>query len=524
MQQYWQAVLDNLGDEVIVIDRDLQVKWVNAAVRQNAGGRVSPIGQPCYVVSHHVRQPCQSPDCVCPVPAVLAAGEPVRVTHFHPNGSNGEGRYVEIVASPLRDETGQIQQVVEVLRDVTEQQNLREALLRRNRELSVLNAVVMAASQSLDLEQIMQTALDEVLRLTGLDVGAIFLMRRHTEELELLTQRCLSPEATEAMARLRLSAAPCGGAVETGQPVVVADVCKYRGSKWAALKGDGLRSLVHVPLLTRGAALGSLCLGTRTPRHFGREELALLSAIGSQIAIAVDNARLYKDLDRKKQMRRELLRQLITVQEDERRRIARGLHDDTCQALTALLYSLETAAEVDDFGEVGSMLMRMWELTQHTLEGVYKLIHDLRPTLLDHLGLFTTLREYADRRLQLMGIRVHMEQIGSVRRLPSPIETALLRIVQEAISNIAEHSGATNAWITFDFQEASVVLTVEDDGIGFDPDEVAQSTDLKRGLGLLGMQERVNLVDGEITISSMPAAGTTVVIRVPMSAGEGSHG
>jgi signal transduction histidine kinase len=523
MQEYWQAVLDNLGDEVIVIDRDLQVKWVNAAVRQNAGGRVSPIGQPCYVVSHHVKQPCQSPDCICPVPTVFATGESVRVTHFHPNG-DGEGRYVEIVASPLRDQAGQIRQVVEVLRDVTEQQNLRETLLRRNRELSVLNAVVMAVSQSLDLEQIMQTALDEVLRLTGLDVGAIFLMRRHTEELELLTQRCLSPEATEAMARLRLSAAPCGGAVETGQPVVVADVCKYRGSKWAALKGDGLRSLVHVPLLTKGAALGSLCLGTRTPRHFGREELALLSAIGSQVAVAVENARLYKDLDRKKQMRRELLRQLITVQEDERRRIARGLHDDTCQALTALLYSLETAAEVDDLGEVGSMLMRMWELTQHTLEGVYKLIHDLRPTLLDHLGLFTTLREYAERRLQPIGIRVHMEQTGSVRRLPPPIETALFRVAQEAINNIAEHSGATNARITFNFQKNSIVLTVEDDGIGFDPDEVAQSTDLKRGLGLLGMQERVSLVDGEITISSMPAAGTTVVIRVPMSAGEGSHG
>ncbi|NOZ06650.1 MAG: GAF domain-containing protein [Chloroflexi bacterium] len=517
MPHPWKSVIEELDDPLVVIDRQRHVQWANRSARQLSdwGDGDLPPNLPCYVMVHG-GQPCTEEDCNCPVPEVLETGQSVRAIHHHPSNNGEAGSYFEVVASPLHDEQKNIQAIVELRRDITHEYRLRQEVMRRNRELTVLNRVMQAVGQSLDLESVLSTALEEVLHLTGLDMGAIFVLRRQTGRLELLSCRNLSTEAGKAIAELRLAESPCGMAVSAGQPLVIPDVTNYRGKKWSLLRSEDLCAFVHVPLLSKGEAMGSLCVGRRQPYIFPEGEVSLLSAVASQIAMAVENARLYHDLEQKERVRRELLHQAITAQEDERCRIARGLHDETSQTLTALLYSLEAVSQMPTCNGARENLVEMQNLVRNMLDGTHRLIHDLRPTLLDHLGLLEAIRWLAEKRLGNSDIHVHTTKQGEIRRVDGNIATVVFRVAQEAISNIANHAAARNAWLTFQFQPEHLTVTLADDGIGFDPTTVQWQPGSPRGLGLVGMEERMDLIGGQLSISSAPQQGCEVRIDVPL--------
>lgn len=242
---------------------------------------------------------------------------------------------------------------------------------------------------------------------------------------------------------------------------------------------------------------------------------------GELAACLVQQEGLYTELERKEATRGELLRKVISAQEEERRRIARELHDDTSQALAALALALERAALAPPGGraELKAQLAAAKSLALETLEGVHRLIFDLRPSLLDDLGLLAALRWYAESRLQPLGVRVHMETAGRERRLAAQVETALFRAVQEAITNIARHAQAENAALSLDYRPDRIVIEVEDDGKGFDVDALASSADDRRGLGLASIRERISLLDGTLSIQSELGRGTKIHIEVPLAEG-----
>jgi signal transduction histidine kinase/HAMP domain-containing protein len=394
-------------------------------------------------------------------------------------------------------------------------------LTQRNRELSAVNAIARVVGQSLKLDECLQLALAEVRRITDIDVGSIFLLEG--EEGALCLHACygISPEGAEATKRFGLSDAGCGGVLEIRE-VVVENVANTTRGSHGVLQREALASLVHVPLLAKGVPLGTLCLGTHAPRTFTEEEISLLTAIGSQIAVAVENARLYEELSRKEQLRGELLRRVISAQEDERKRIARELHDETSQLLSALLFTLDTAADTCALPQTQVIMDKMRRVTVSALDGVHKLIFDLRPTMLDQLGLVAALRWYAESRLGENGTRVEFVEPGQPRRLPAAVETALFRTVQEAINNIARHSGARRVEIAIHFENQAVRVHVEDDGIGFEPSQVTAAQDPACGFGLLSMEERMSAVGGQFFLTSLPGQGTTIELRVPLQ--EGNHG
>jgi PAS domain S-box-containing protein len=517
-----RAIIDGLSDELIVVGLDFRVQQVNKAAQQRRGNGKDLVGDSCYKLFHN-EYPCEPPDCECPIALVLATGDSVKVTHAHRNVHNGEKRYLDVVASPMRDSMGRITRIVELLRDVTDEKKIEESLVRRNQQLAILNAVSTTVNQSLNLEDILGRALDEVLRLTEIDVGAIFLQEETLSNLELLAYRGLSEEAAHLASRLGMLDGSCGGVLEAGQIIVVPDLSRYRGRRADSLKREKLSTLVHVPLTAKGCILGSMCVGTHRQREFGPEEQELLTAIGSQIAVAIENARLYAEVQHKEQLRGQLLKKVIAVQEEERKRIARELHDDTSQALTALLYAAEEGMDMSELAEVKEMLEGMRDLTVRTLDGVHKLTFDLRPTMLDHLGLVPALRWLVQSRLEPTGVRVTIEEKSSPRRLPNEVETALFRVVQEAITNIARHAAARNVYISFHFDDEAAMVYVKDDGIGFDMVELALSPDSGRGLGLMGMHERVELLEGEVEIITAPGYGTQVHIRVPIGERKGIY-
>jgi signal transduction histidine kinase/PAS domain-containing protein len=519
-----RAIIDALDDELIVIKvADFSIELANRAAQNYTGLIQDIVGRPCYQ-GCHPELPGAPGDVECPIPVVLQSGETVRVTHVLDGRPGHDPIYREITASPLRDLHGQISRVVELTRDVSEEKKIKESLIRRNQQLSILNAVAATVNQSLKLEDILERALDAVLRLTQVDVGAVFLIEEQGGEMRLTAYRGLSEEAARVAADTGLLDGSCGGVAEHGRVVVVPDLSRFHGRRAQSLQQEKLNTLVHVPLTAKGYVLGSMCVGTRQDRDFDVDEQELLKAIGSQIAVAIENARLYEEGQIKERMRGELFKKAINAQEEERRRIARELHDETSQSLTALLFASEEAREMSSLKDVRQRLDGMHELIQHTLDGVHKLIFDLRPSVLDHLGLVPAIRWLTKTRLEAKGVRIRFEERGKTHRLAPEVETAIFRVMQEAVSNISRHSAARNVSITYAMDPENVCVCVEDDGIGFDPYELGLSPDNPRGLGLLGMQERLELLGGELEIQSTPGSGTQLNIRVPLGNGKAPHG
>ncbi len=224
---------------------------------------------------------------------------------------------------------------------------------------------------------------------------------------------------------------------------------------------------------------------------------------------------LYQELRRKEEMRGELLKKVIAAQEEERKRIARELHDETSQASAAVLLAIEASAQ-NAPADAKERLRRMKAMAGRVLDSIHRLIFDLRPSMLDDLGLVSALRWSAESHLEPLGMDLAFDVLGPERRLTPEIETALFRIGQEAISNIRRHAEAESVGITVEFGEGLVCLQIEDDGKGFDPDAGVRSPDGARGLGLLGMKERAALLDGTLTIDSVPGKGTRVTVKVPV--------
>ena len=305
-----------------------------------------------------------------------------------------------------------------------------------------------------------------------------------------------------------------------GIPMIADDALKEpRISGRRLVVEEGIRGLLAVPLKSKERVVGVLIIGSHAPRTFSPEEVQLLTALGHQLGIAIENAQLYQEVQFREQARAELLRQFIRVQEDERRRVARELHDVTSQALATLAVRVETLNSIARSApaEMDTLLDEIRSLLSSTSREVHSLIYDLRPSLLDDLGLPAAIRSCAHNLLETAGVEVHVELAGAERRLPSEMEIAVFRITQEAITNVSSHSKAESTYVSLEFKDKSVVVQVEDDGIGFNLLEVLSSAHARQSMGLLGMKERAELLGGVLNIYTQPGKGTRVVIEIPFS-------
>jgi signal transduction histidine kinase len=223
--------------------------------------------------------------------------------------------------------------------------------------------------------------------------------------------------------------------------------------------------------------------------------------------------RIQEELSKREALRRELLRHTVRAQEDERSRIARELHDETSQVLTAFSLELATLKTVIcDREEVKTMVDRLQSLSKQMSQGLYRLVHDLRPAQLDDLGLIPALEYLKDDSVRA-GLEVAINIHGKARRLDPVIETVLFRVAQEALHNVVRHAQVGRARISLEFLPQEITLKVEDSGAGFDP---VQSFVPPQGWGLAGMRERVESVGGLLSIESKPGIGTVVEVAVPV--------
>jgi signal transduction histidine kinase len=231
-----------------------------------------------------------------------------------------------------------------------------------------------------------------------------------------------------------------------------------------------------------------------------------------RLAQALEKLRKTLEADERRSL---LLKRVISAQEEERRRIARELHDQTTQQLTALAMQLHSAAGTD--APTRALLDRSRALVATMIDDVHRLIYDLRPSMLDDLGLLPAIRTYADKHLTARGIQVHCEFPPATPPLSPEATTALYRVVQEALSNIARHAQASTVLIGCTVNAHHITIEVEDDGVGFDPTRVERPRDTGEGLGLLGMRERLGLLGGRLDIESERGQGTRVVALLPLT-------
>lgn len=234
-----------------------------------------------------------------------------------------------------------------------------------------------------------------------------------------------------------------------------------------------------------------------------------------QIDQLIDTMNLMLDgLETYRERVHSLSRQVLVAQEEERQRIARELHDETAQSLTSLLIGLRMVEKSASPEELSARIAELRGQTGRTLEEVRKLALDLRPSALDDLGLIAALQWYTDDLARRTQIEVDFRSQGLDTRLPDDVEVVVYRIIQEALTNVVKHSGATRVEVTIARDKAVVSASVVDNGRGFNLEHVRHSRE--RGLGLFGMQERVGLVGGTFQIASRPDWGTRVAITIPL--------
>lgn len=234
-----------------------------------------------------------------------------------------------------------------------------------------------------------------------------------------------------------------------------------------------------------------------------------------QIDQLIDTMNLMLDgLETYRERVHSLSRQVLAAQEEERQRIARELHDETAQSLTSLLIGLRMVEKSTSPEALSTRIAELRSQTGRTLEEVRKLALDLRPSALDDLGLAAALQWYTDDLARRTQIEVDFRSSGLETRLPDDVEVVVYRIVQEALTNVAKHSGASRVEVAISRENALVSASVVDDGRGFNLENVRHSRE--RGLGLFGMQERVGLVGGAFQITSRPSRGTRVAISIPL--------
>ena len=231
---------------------------------------------------------------------------------------------------------------------------------------------------------------------------------------------------------------------------------------------------------------------------------------------------LITQLETSNQQLRVLSERAINAQEDERKRIARSLHDDTGQSLSTLIINLERLENhiPADSGELVNRLRSIRQMAAESLECLRSIIYDLRPAILDDLGLLPAIRWYARTNLEEAGIQVELDFPDELPALPQPLTTTLFRISQEGVNNIIRHSHAKNASISLGVQENDVYLQIKDDGHGFKPSGSSDEAIDMQHWGLIGIQERIELVGGKMSISSDSAHGTTLMVSVPMMKSE----
>jgi signal transduction histidine kinase len=383
-----------------------------------------------------------------------------------------------------------------------ENARLYESSTQWLRQLESLNEIAGALGSEIELDSLLNVV---ARNLRSLVAARLVLIALPDGDGMLRIAAAEGEEAGQTLGvRLGLKTSKAGRVLERGHSERVDNVAEDPEVDQEFTRRLGVTSALYAPLVVKGRPIGVVVAHDKLGEepHFREEDLRLAEMLAARASIAVDLA------DR---VSRDLVRRVVEAQEQERTRVARELHDETGQALTSILLGLKALDDTLESGESRSAMALLRTLVVSTLQDVRKLAVELRPSALDDFGLVAALERLVAIFRERSDLDVDLETRVGDDRLPAEIETTLYRIVQEALSNIGRHAGARRVSILLIRSGSSVTAVVEDDGQGFRPEDVRP-----QGLGLVGMRERVGLVDGRLVIESALGKGTTLAVEIPL--------
>jgi signal transduction histidine kinase len=415
--------------------------------------------------------------------------------------------------------------------ETRERVRAREELWRRARRLEVLRDIDQAILEARSPAAIARAALHHVRRLVPCLGGVVAMLDLEMDEILVLVAKVDGAVKVQDETRLWLSELKWAHALveslQQGQVHLVEDLCAdlQPSSAIQALQAWGLRALLNVPLIAEGQLIGFLSLGADRPGPFAREYVELALEVAQPLAIAIQQARLFEQVRVSRERLRQLARQLVSAQEGERRRLSRALHDEAGQALTALKISLDLIgddlpAELSPLSQRVSDAAALAEATQAQLR---TLARDLCPPALDAVGLSPALEGFCHCFSERT--RIPITYVGAeLPALPEAIQICLYRLLQEALTNVAKHARASQVNVVLRSDDHAVRLSVEDDGQGFARRTRLSAQDWPTGprpagIGLLGMQERLESLGGRFEIESHLGQGTRLVAHIPLQEG-----
>jgi two-component system nitrate/nitrite sensor histidine kinase NarX len=395
---------------------------------------------------------------------------------------------------------------------------------RRNQELALLNEVAVASSQLLDVQEILDFTLDTVVNRLQMQAGAIYLLDQEAERTSRRACACaFDPEcqgaaASDAGGSSRLRAPQCQAlgcqghwpaldltapADPASDPLFLAnaDAGRRAGAWWDERRGH---AYVNVPLRCKGKVVGTMALITHSGQSLKRRDLDVLRAVGHEIGIAVNNAQLYRQV-----------RHLAVL--EERDRLAREMHDNLAQALGYLNLKASLTQELvagGDISQAEASLAELKDVAKETYTDVREAIFSLRTPAAASAGLVATLEEYLTEYRAHYGIDARLQTDGAPTGQFGPeVTLQLLRVIQEALSNVRKHAAARRAWVRFEQRAEALSVTIADDGCGFDPRDASATGRGHFGLDI--MRERTEIAGGSLNVYSQPGRGTRVVIEMP---------
>jgi two-component system NarL family sensor kinase len=382
-----------------------------------------------------------------------------------------------------------------------------DKLQQRNRELSILNTIAEALNRETDLTQALQTTLAQVAELFGLHTGWIWLLHEETGASYLAAAQNLPPALANEPHRMEGSCY-CLDTYEAGDLDGAANVNVIRCSRLKNLIDGtlGLRYHASIPLYAHGKHLGVLNVASTDWAELSPDDLRLLYTVGDLLSIAIERARLFA-------------RSAQFGASEERNRLAREIHDTLAQGMAAIALQLETADALletnRDPERIRRTIQQALALTRANLEEARRSVLDLRAAPLEGRTLGEALPALVEEWTSKQGLHVRCDVIGAQRPLPHRVEAGLYRIAQEAVGNVVRHAKAKHLTVQLTATPEYVELRVEDDGQGFEAEQVS-----KERFGLIGLNERARLLGGSVQLCSEPGEGTALEVRVPLGSGQ----
>jgi signal transduction histidine kinase len=377
-------------------------------------------------------------------------------------------------------------------------------------ESSALLRLLDAELASADLSALLNKVLDITTQTFQASLGIILLCDHEVGALRISASVGMDVDVPEDF-KVELGNGFSGKIAMNGEPNMILDT---------SMDTDALRPMIRikakslwgVPLKANGETIGVMVIGFPKPYEWLPTERELMRAIGDRTALAIERARMTDALREREQRIAELSGHLLRVQEEERKRISRELHDETGQALMVIRLYLGMMETGSTAKNVRGKIRETVEVVDRTIEGIRRIIGKLSPLVLQELGLVAAIRKEAKDFARNTGVKARVMIAEDVGRLASGTEQAIYRVVQEALHNVAKHAQAKNVTVQVERADELVQVVVEDDGVGI---QARSSNSRDHSFGLVGIKERIAMLGGTSRVISTKGKGTRIEISVP---------